>query len=138
MQELGSAGGAKSYLELTNDWAGLARAAGYEVHKFADKCGVCVRHLERILFRETGKTPRRWLIELRQLDASTLLAAGASPKAVAIDLGYKHLTHFSRDFKLVHRMSPRAFLARENETHRGPTATESAREIRRIRKTTEV
>jgi len=50
----------------------------------------------------------RWLNELRQIDAASMISDGKSVKETALELGYKHPAHFSRDFKRSHGQPPTA------------------------------
>jgi AraC-like DNA-binding protein len=59
-----------------------------------------MRTLERHFLQELGKTPKSWLSEQRQHQALGLLRNGSSVKETAAILGFKHATHFSRDFKM--------------------------------------
>lgn len=44
---------------------------------------------------------------VKLFEAKKLIEHGHAAKTVAADLGYKHLTHFCRDFKSVHGHTPR-------------------------------
>ena len=93
-------------------WVLMARDAGYDAHALARSCGVSVRQLERIFERELASVPEPWLNEQRMVAARRLLANAESIKQVAYELGYKHPTHFSRDFKECYEMTPREFQKR--------------------------
>ena len=77
----------------------LAKEVSWSVRNLAKCCSVSVRVLELHFRRQTGKTPKEWLIEQRQKQAMKLLSKGFSVKETAICLGFKHPQHFSRQFK---------------------------------------
>jgi AraC-like DNA-binding protein len=89
----------KSQLNQIQDWPELARQAGYSPSKLAKLCGVSLRTLQRFVIQKTGKRPKAWLAERRQLDAIEELKKCSCLKEAASNLGYKHTHHFSRDFK---------------------------------------
>jgi len=91
--------------QVTN-WEELAQAAKYRAKNLAGKCGVSLRELQRFLLNRARRRPHELLNELRQMRALELLAAGKSVKETAIELGYIHPAHFSRDFKQFHGRPP--------------------------------
>ncbi len=93
-------------------WRPLAQRAGYDASAAAQLLGVCLRSLERLCQRELGCTPSEWFQRERMATAAQLLATGRSAKCVALDLGYAHLSNFSRDFKRHHGRSPTVFAPR--------------------------
>ena len=86
-------------LEHIDNWPDLAQKAKGSVSALEKLCGVSVRTLERHFLETYGLRPKAWLAEQRQLQAVKLLKEGSSVKEIAANLGYKHSTHFSRDFK---------------------------------------
>ena len=82
----------KNSLELVPvmNWSVVALAKQYKVS---------VRTLERFFLKKIGQSPRNWLADQRQSHAIKLLHSGFSVKETANSLGYKHATHFSREFK---------------------------------------
>jgi AraC-like DNA-binding protein len=86
-------------LNKIQNWPELARQAGYSPIKLAKNCGVSLRTLQRFAIQKTGKSPKLWLAERRQLDAVEELKKCSCLKEAASNLGYKHTHHFSRDFK---------------------------------------
>jgi transcriptional regulator GlxA family with amidase domain len=81
------------------DFILLAPTAGYDTNKLAQLSCICVRQLERHFQQRYRRTPKQWLDELRLETAKELLREGASVKSVAIDLGFKQLSHFSRVYR---------------------------------------
>ncbi len=93
---------AKTYLaDRLHDPALTLLAAGHDL-------GFSLRYLHQ-LFREADTTPRTWLYEQR-LDRARalLLQAGYAPtvSSVALSVGYKDPSHFSRAFKARYGSSP--------------------------------
>ena len=86
-------------LQWIKQWEELARQANWSAAALAEKCDVSLRTLERYFTEKTGKCPQAWLCELRQQQAIELLRRGCKVKETAEFLGYKHATHFSREFK---------------------------------------
>ena len=88
-----------SRLNHVQDWLSLAKQVNWSVSRLAKQCGVSVRALERHFLRSMKKSPKAWLREQRQKLATELLRDGCSVKETAAALGYKHPTHFSREFR---------------------------------------
>jgi transcriptional regulator GlxA family with amidase domain len=86
-------------LHSIENWPKRARQADWCADTLAKNCGVSLRTLERHFRKEMGKSPKAWLSEQWLLWANELLQDDPSVKNAAINLGYKHATHFSRDFK---------------------------------------
>lgn len=103
----------RSRLNLVKDWPGLTISANYRIDKLAKNCGVSPRQLERFFHQELGKSPREWLTEARLTQAMTCLKEGSTVKETSFNLGYKQVSHFSREFKRFHGLSPA-------EVQRGP------------------
>jgi AraC-like DNA-binding protein len=96
----------KSELRRITTWSELAQTSNYDAKALAEKCGVCVRQLQRFFREATGMSPQRWLNQLRLYQALVLLSHGMNVKEVARELGFKQRTHFSRVFKRFHGISP--------------------------------
>ena len=63
-------------LDKIQNWSELAQGVGWSAAALADKCGVCVRTLERHFRDEMGKCPQEWLSEQRHGLAKKLLSFG--------------------------------------------------------------
>jgi AraC-like DNA-binding protein len=91
------------------EWEALAGAAHYNAKELAKLRHLSVRQLERDFRRHLGRTPQDWLNEQRIKAAKKPLLAGELVKKVAYDLGFKQPSHFCRQFKLLHHLTPSEF-----------------------------
>jgi AraC-like DNA-binding protein len=91
---------------ITTDWELLVIQACYSSPALARICGVSLRHLQRHIQSEYGKTLCGWLNDLRLRHAYQRLADGCTVKEAAFSLGYKQVSHFSRNFKNHFSFSP--------------------------------
>jgi AraC-like DNA-binding protein len=89
------------------DWQTLAHRAQFKPGKIALLCGVSSRTVQRHFRQSYGCTLGQWLRDYRLGIAYQRLNAGESIKFVALELGYKQLSHFSRDFKRQYGCAPR-------------------------------
>lgn len=89
----------KSRLNHVNTWEAIAAESRYSALRVAERCKVSERQLRRFAHETFGLPPHTWLHSLRLRLAVEKLSKGTSAKVTAIDLGYKYLSHFSRDFK---------------------------------------
>lgn len=96
-------------LRGTAQWLILARSSHYNARMLAEMCGVTLRQLERYFEGDLGRSPQDWLNEQRMVAARYLLAEIPLVKTVGIKLGYKRLSHFSRDFKRCYGITPSRF-----------------------------
>lgn len=94
------------HLQLIKNWPELANQANWRAGRLAKICKVSPRTLERFIIRKYKKTPKAWLIELRQKIAAEELARGMWPKEVATIAAYKSHAQFSREFKAYWGYSP--------------------------------
>jgi AraC-like DNA-binding protein len=82
-----------------NTWEGLAEAAAFDRRALARLCSVSTRTLNRFFRRSKHQTACDWMNELRLSLAWQRLETAGSVKEVAIDLGYKEASNFTRSFK---------------------------------------
>ena len=102
-----------SHISSHNDWQALARSAHFRPSAVARLCGVSSRTVQRYFKKHYNCTLGEWMRNYRLGMAYQRLLAGEPIKCVAIDLGYKQLSHFSRDFKNRYGCAPK-FLERTN------------------------
>jgi AraC-like DNA-binding protein len=100
-----------SRLDRITDWALEARQNGYNARELAFAHKVSLRQLQRH-FQELFKaSPKQWLNDLRIAQArQEMLSRPRAIKELAADLGFKHPSHFCREFKKSTGMSATDFL----------------------------
>lgn len=97
----------RSRLNRIKNWEQLAEEVGYSTQKLAKLCGVSARTLERYFIETKGTAPHDWLNGIRQQRALQFIAASLlTVKEIAGKLAYKQASHFSREFKRYHGVSP--------------------------------
>jgi len=94
---------------LLEQWEQLAGAAHYDAKELARFCSLSVRQLERDFHRDLGCSPQDWLNEQRIKAAQQLLLSGQPVKKVALELGFKQVSHFCRQFKSQNHLTPSQF-----------------------------
>lgn len=87
----------------------LAAQAHFNAKELAKLCKLSVRQLQRDFRRQKGCTPQNWLNEQRLMAAQRMLQSGEPVKKVALDLGFKQASHFCRQFKMYHNLTPAQF-----------------------------
>jgi AraC family transcriptional regulator len=95
-----------SRLQYIQNWPMLAQKANWSAAILAKECGVSLRTLERYFNKTFSKSPHDWLSGDRHQRAIALLQSGDAVKGIAAYLGYKHATHFSREFKVHYGRCP--------------------------------
>ncbi len=93
-------------LKYIQNWPELARQAKWSAAALAKNCGVSVRTLHQHFLQQAGENTKAWLAEQRLQRAIELMRAGFSIKAVAITLGYKNPSSFTRKFKEARGICP--------------------------------
>jgi AraC-like DNA-binding protein len=88
------------------EWLRLARSSRFRATELANSLGVSLRTLERHFRARFGLTVSEWLKSIRLAEASARIRSGERIKEVAFALGYKQLSHFSREFKRAHGKPP--------------------------------
>jgi AraC-like DNA-binding protein len=90
----------------TTNWEVLAADSNYCPSELARLCHVSLRTLQRRFAANYGMTISDWMRNIRLAKAYARVVSGEPIKAVAYDLGFKQLSHFSRVFKEVHGVAP--------------------------------
>jgi AraC family transcriptional regulator len=104
---------AKALLDRMEYLAGTAR---YDAKELAKLCHLSVRQLERDFRHHFGRTPQDWLNEQRIKGARQLLLSGVPVKWAAYEMGFKQPSHFCRQFKELHNMTPSEFMLAQAQT----------------------
>lgn len=80
------------------------------VEDMAQRCNLDRSYFGRVFKDTIGQTPQEFLIRYRMSKASTLLTTTDLPiSAICEQVGYPNQLHFSRAFKNVYGMPPRAY-----------------------------
>ena len=90
-----------SRLDRVKDWPAVATKAGFKIGRIAKEKKISVRNLHRFIRGRFGKSPKRWVDELKAAHAAAELAQGQSAKAITIAVKYAHESSFCRFFKRV-------------------------------------
>jgi AraC-like DNA-binding protein len=98
-------------LKQIQDWAERAQVAKWSAATLAQDCGVSPRQLQRYFQRQFGRSPQDWLNEERLKAAPPKLLSGQPVKVVASEMGFKQSSHFCREFKTYHKLTPSEFVA---------------------------
>jgi len=78
--------------------------------------GLSASQLRRLFKQNVGTSLRRYVRETRMARAAeTLVAYSLSVKEIAHDLGYKDISNFYRDFRIVHGTTPQQLRTRQLE-----------------------
>jgi AraC-like DNA-binding protein len=89
-----------------SSWEALASVAKYRPRELARLVGVSLRTLQRHFSKSYEMTVSEWLRNVRLTEAYQRLVAGDTIKEVTIDLQFKQLSHFSREFKRMYGVPP--------------------------------
>ena len=88
------------------------------VEQLADRFGIGVRHLQRLVAGHIGFGPK-WLIQRYRLQEAAAALREPEPPALArlaAELGYSDQAHFNREFKAVVGVTPGTYAAESRRT----------------------
>lgn len=102
-----------SRLDSITDWEQRAEQARWRVAPLAAGLQISRQWLARYIRQHRDVCLGQWLRECRLRSALGLLQPGTPIKNVALDLGYKQVTHFNRAFKRALGMTPGKFLSNQ-------------------------
>lgn len=84
--------------------------------QMADAASVTPAHFCRLFKAETGLSPARYLKRLRLAKARKLLTVSLlSVKEISVQVGFRDVSHFVRDFEEVYALSPHRY--RQQQEH---------------------
>jgi AraC-like DNA-binding protein len=115
------------------EWEKRAKAARYRARDVAKSFGISLRTLQRHFQERYGLKVSNWLTALRMQEAYRRVAEGEMVKSVAIELGYKQLSHFSRDFKRYYGVPPTYLQSGKKSWGKPPTSPPQLPRLRRPR-----
>lgn len=87
-----------------------AASARYDARELARLFEMSPRQLQRKFNRYAKRSPQEWLNAQRIMASRRLLLSGVAVKEVAFELGFKQVSHFCRQFKMYHQMTPSEFV----------------------------
>ena len=102
---------ARTDIDNREQWREVARQSRYRLKPLSEQLEICQRQVRRYSWDVFGCSPQDWLDQERLTLAPDLLKELRSVKQVAFDLGFKHVSHFSRKFKERYGLPPTAYLA---------------------------
>ncbi len=88
----------------------MAQQLGFSSRLLSMGLKISPRQLRRYTHELYGCSPQNWLDQQRMRLAADLLKEHRCVKTVAFHLGFKRPSHFSREFKLLHGLSPTAYI----------------------------
>lgn len=98
------------HIEQTMESISRAPGKKWDFKHEAAKCGITLRHWNRLFSAAASVPPHTFLANCRLRLAKELLAAGGAPvKAIAAEVGFEGASEFSRFFKRMCGMTPGEF-----------------------------
>src|SRR5215472_5677970 len=85
-------------------------SARYDARELARLFEMSPRQLQRKFSRYMKRSPQEWLNAQRIMASRQLLLSGVTVKEVAFELGFKQVSHFCRQFKKYHNVTPSEFV----------------------------
>ena len=95
-------------IQNVETWLLNARQSSYDAATLSEILQISRRQLQRQTKRIFGLSPQKWLDRQRLIEAVKLLKQSRI-KEVSYVLGYKHVSHFSREFKRFYGLPPKAY-----------------------------
>lgn len=90
------------------EWANLARKAGFRVSLLAKSVNVSRQHLGRYFQQSFGVHPKAWLARQMVHDAQSHLRNREPIKEFYEVLGFRHPNNFARSFRRLTKRKPTA------------------------------
>jgi AraC-like DNA-binding protein len=101
---------ARMAVHSLDHWLALARESSFQAKALSKRLKICPRQLQRYTRHLFGRSPQHWLNEQRLVLAADCLQKEGRVKTVAFQLGFKQVSHFSREFRRFYGVAPTAFL----------------------------
>ena len=87
----------------------LALSKGYRVAEVCRALGCSNRYLHTLFIRDIGLRPKQWMNLERMVVARRKLEGGKRPKEVALELGFRSIHPFNRQFEKFYQTTPEQF-----------------------------
>jgi AraC-like DNA-binding protein len=123
-------------LDINNrrEWRRLAEQSGYRAGALARILQISRRQLQRYTRLAFGLSPQAWLDQERLEIAPNMLKQTRCVKITAFNLGFKQVSHFSREFRLRYGIPPSGFVLWSDQElvsqfERGSSATRRGAEV---------
>lgn len=87
----------------------VAYSKGYRVSSVCEEFGCSIRYFYNLFLRDIGMAPKLWMKLERMVVARRKLDAGANPKDVAEEIGFKSVHTFRREFQIFHLSTPELY-----------------------------
>jgi AraC-like DNA-binding protein len=97
-------------LQNLGQWHKWAWESGFSSAVLSKQLQVSPRQLQRYTRQLFGRSAQDWLDEQRLIAAAGVLKKHRSVKFAAYHVGFKQVSHFSREFKLHYGVTPTGFL----------------------------
>lgn len=91
----------------------LLRRSRWEVKGLAHSLGIGTRTLTRVIDASIGLPAKEWLRRHRAVTACHLIREGWKFEALALELGFRYPSAFSREFKAMVGVAPARYLSME-------------------------
>ena len=99
-------------------WNLAGRVARYNARLLAENAQTNIRQIERYCRKDLGRSPQELFNEQRIIAARALLLETGSVKRVAMELGFKQVSHFCRQFKHYYDITPSEYLTLQERLNR--------------------
>ena len=95
-------------------WKRLAAECKYNNKALSQMLGISQRQLQRYIRCAFDRSAQDWLNEQRLLLAGEMVQRNSSVKSVALELGFKQVSHFCREFKVYYGESATQYFRRKS------------------------
>lgn len=106
----------KNYVKNAIIYIEYEYGRGISVNDISNQLKLDRTYFYRIFKKETGKTPKVYLMEYRIKKAKSLIAMGIDFKTISNSIGLRDVYHFSKLFKKIEGVSPSKY--RESIVHK--------------------
>lgn len=91
----------------------LFSICAWNVTLLAEAIGMEIRDFRRMAIRDLGLNPKEWLRRTRIVAAMHLLREGGKIEIVARQLGFRHASDFTNEFRMLVKVTPSYYVRSE-------------------------